>query len=192
VDLHHNFKNYLFRGAVGAVLLLLSATPQAIAAPPASTQENAGLTLFSPTLPNLPPIRLTLPESSKIRLVLKLSERKVYVYAGNTVQARYSVAVGRSGWETPTGSFRVMAMMQNPGWTNPFTGEVVPPGPDSPLGERWIQFWTDGNNAIGFHGTPDRASVGRAASHGCVRMLNEDIRKLYAVVQLGTSVAVVP
>lgn len=66
----------------------------------------------------------------------------------------------------------------------------MPPGPDNPLGERWIAFWTDGTNVIGFHGTPNRDSVGRAASHGCVRMYNEDVRELYDIVSTGTPVTV--
>ena len=74
--------------------------------------------------------------------------------------------------------------------TNPFTDEVMPPGPENPLGDRWIGFWSDGNNVIGFHGTPNRESVGRAASHGCVRMYNEDIRQLFDMVDLGTPVIV--
>ncbi|MBE9182925.1 L,D-transpeptidase [Oculatella sp. LEGE 06141] len=145
-----------------------------------------------PAALELPPIQPILPDvpAEEIRLVLKLRERRVYVYRGDHVQSSYPVAVGRSGWETPTGSFEVMGMLQNPGWTNPFTGEVVEPGPENPLGERWIAFWTDGRNYIGFHGTPNRESVGRAASHGCVRMYNEHIRELYSMVQVGTTVTV--
>ncbi|HEY9644192.1 MAG TPA: L,D-transpeptidase [Coleofasciculaceae cyanobacterium] len=190
-----------------ALLLLVTASPswaqvstsQALnskdRAAPAATPEAASRSAalrYSPSLPDLPPIQPIFPEVLSTRLVLKIGERKVYVYQGNQLKASYPVAVGRAGWETPTGNFQVRAMVKNPGWTNPFTGEVMPPGSDSPLGERWIEFWTDGQNAIGFHGTPDRDSVGRAASHGCVRMLNEDIRQLYAIVQLGTPVAVEP
>lgn len=127
-----------------------------------------------------------------VRLRLSLSDRKVYVYRGETIEATYPVAVGKAGWETPTGEFKVITQINQPGWTNPFTDEVMPPGPDNPLGDRWIGFWTDGNNTIGFHGTPNRESVGRAASHGCVRMYNEDIRKLFEIVALGTPVTVEP
>ncbi len=143
-------------------------------------------------LQDLPPIQPVLPEVSETRLVLRLSERMVYVYQSNSLKVSYPVAVGREGWATPTGQFKVTSMVKNPGWTNPFTGEVMTFGPDSPLGERWIQFWTDGENAIGFHGTPSRDSVGRAASHGCVRMYNEDVRELYDLVLLGTPVTVEP
>ncbi|NJN59542.1 MAG: L,D-transpeptidase [Leptolyngbyaceae cyanobacterium SL_5_9] len=132
------------------------------------------------------------PEAQEVRLVLKLGERRVYVYQNDELKTTYPVAIGRAGWETPTGNFEVLHMLQDPGWTNPLTGEVVPPGPNNPLGERWIAFWTDGSNYIGFHGTPNRETVGRAASHGCIRMYNEDVRELYEIVTPGTLVVVQP
>lgn len=129
-------------------------------------------------------------EEQTVRLLLKLSERKVYVYQGDSVEAVYPVAVGRAGWETPTGEFSVLYQTTDPGWTNPLTGEVMPPGDNNPLGDRWIAFWTDDVNLIGFHGTPNRDSVGTAASHGCIRMYNEDVRELYEMVSVGTPVTV--
>ncbi len=134
------------------------------------------------------------PESAEqaLSLRLSLSDRRVYVQRGETVETSYPVAIGRSGWETPTGEFEVSSQVAEPGWTNPFTSEVMPPGPENPLGDRWIGFWTDGTNVIGFHGTPNRDSVGQAASHGCVRMYNEHIRELYDIVALGTPVIVEP
>ena len=132
------------------------------------------------------------PSEQPIELILQLSERQLHVYRGETLETTYPVAVGRAGWETPTGTFEVDYMLENPGWTNPFTGEVVPPGPENPLGERWISFWTDGRNEIGFHGTPNRDSIGQASSHGCVRLYNEHVRELYAMVTPGTLVTVLP
>lgn len=131
-------------------------------------------------------------DSETIRLVLKLSERQVYVYRGDAVEVVYPVAIGRPGWETPTGEFSVIHQVVEPGWTNPLTGEIMPPGENNPLGDRWIAFWTDNTNVIGFHGTPNRESVGQAASHGCIRMYNEDVRQLYSMVSVGTPVIVEP
>ena len=131
-------------------------------------------------------------DQQAVRLRLSLSDRKVYVYRGDTLEVSYPVAIGRPGWETPTGEFEVFSQIVDPGWTNPITEEVVAPGPDNPLGDRWIAFWTDGLNSIGFHGTPDRDSVGQAASHGCIRMYNEHVRELYEIVALGTPVIVEP
>ena len=127
-----------------------------------------------------------------VRLRLNLSDRKVYVYRGETLEKSYPVAIGRAGWETPTGEFEVFSQVVDPGWTNPLDGSVMEPGPDNPLGERWIAFWTDGTNSIGFHGTPNRDSVGKAASHGCIRMYNEDVKELFEIVALGTPVTVEP
>lgn len=124
------------------------------------------------------------------RIVLKRSERRVYAYQGEQELASFPVAVGKPGWETPLGTFAVKTMVENPGWTHPFTGKVMSPESDNPLGERWIEFWTDGRNSIGFHGTPNRASVGQAASHGCVRMYDEDIQALFDWVSEGTPVIV--
>ncbi|NJR38651.1 MAG: L,D-transpeptidase [Leptolyngbyaceae cyanobacterium CSU_1_4] len=183
--------------SLGVVLILVSVGLPATAQPtPREALDSSRSSLlylpFLDEVQYLPPIQPVLPEVIETRLVLKLGERRVYVYQGNSLKASYPVAVGKEGWETPTGQFKVTAMLKNPGWTNPFTGEVMGAGADNPLGERWIQFWTDGENAIGFHGTPTRESVGRAASHGCVRMYNEDVRELYALVLLGTPVTVEP
>ena len=194
---------------LGSVLLGSVGTASAFAEesdPPALTPSpQAALNL--PALLNSIPPRSTVapvpaaeleepatPETADqtVRLRLSLSDRRVYVYRGETVEASYPVAIGRAGWETPPGEFSVFSQIVDPGWTNPFTNEVAPPGPDNPLGERWIGFWSDGNNVIGFHGTPNRNSVGKAASHGCVRMYNEDVRALYDVVAIGTLVTVEP
>lgn len=127
-----------------------------------------------------------------LNLVLSLSDRRVSVYRGEMLVASYAVAVGREGWQTPTGEFTVFQKQADPAWEHPFTGEVVPPGPDNPLGSRWIGFWSDGTNSIGFHGTPDESLIGSAVSHGCVRMRNEDVLALYEQVSFDTPVTVLP
>src|SRR5689334_22403713 len=92
---------------------------------------------------------------NKTSLVIKLSQRRVFVYQNNQLKASYPIAVGKAGWETPTGHYQVIDMQRNPAWQHPLNGKVIPPGPDNPLGERWIAFWTDGRDFIGFHGTPE-------------------------------------
>jgi lipoprotein-anchoring transpeptidase ErfK/SrfK len=115
----------------------------------------------------------------------------VAIYSGKTRIRAYPIAIGKEGWETPIGQFEVKQMLQNPTWINPMTNEVVPTGsPKNPLGSHWIGFWTDGNNWIGFHGTPETGSVGQAASHGCIRMYDRDVAALFSQVNLGTAVTV--
>ncbi|WP_416211962.1 L,D-transpeptidase [Nostoc sp. DedSLP04] len=126
----------------------------------------------------------------KTQVVVDLSDRRTYVYAGEEVIASYPIAVGKKGWETPTGSFQVIHMRHYPIWRHPITGKVFEAGTDSPLGDRWIGFWSDGRNEIGFHGTPDVDLVGTAVSHGCLRMRNSDVRLLYEQVSIGTKVLV--
>jgi lipoprotein-anchoring transpeptidase ErfK/SrfK len=131
------------------------------------------------------------PVQNVVNLVLKLNEKQVYVYKGDKIIAKYPVAIGKKGWETPTGEWQVMEKIKNPAWTSFKTGEVVAAGRENPLGQRWIGFWTDGRDVIGFHGTPDIKSIGTAASHGCVRMLDRDVKALFPLVQVGTTVKVV-
>jgi lipoprotein-anchoring transpeptidase ErfK/SrfK len=148
---------------------------------------------LNPIVPPLDNPGLFLPslEQPK-RVILRLGQRRVYLYQGEQVIASYPVAVGKEGWETPTGSFKVMQKIENPVWQDPWTGEVRSPGPNTALGLRWIGFWTDGKDAIGFHGTPTVNSIGQAASHGCVRMRNEDVVALFEQVDVGTPVIVEP
>lgn len=126
------------------------------------------------------------------RLVVSLSDRRVYLYRGESLRASYEIAVGKTGWETPTGSFSVISKQQDPVWQHPFTGELVPPGADNPLGSRWIGFWTDGAHQIGFHGTNEEDLIGQAVSHGCLRMREADVQALYQQVAIGTVVDVKP
>ena len=102
-------------------------------------------------------------------------------------------------WETPTGNFQVEEMVEHPDFLKVDDSVVpirvikrIPPGPTNPLGERWIQFAHGEGRTMGFHGTPDPELLGRAVSHGCVRMRNEDVVRVYERVHLGTPVTVEP
>ncbi|WP_084606987.1 L,D-transpeptidase [Leptolyngbya iicbica] len=126
------------------------------------------------------------------RIILKLGERRVYVYDGDRVLDSYPVAIGAPGTPTPTGQFEIFQMIENPVWQSPWTGEVFAPGANSALGLRWIGFAEMSNGIIGFHGTPTVSSIGRAASNGCVRLRNEDVLALYSHVRMGMTVVVEP
>ncbi|AFY99525.1 L,D-transpeptidase [Calothrix sp. PCC 6303] len=125
-------------------------------------------------------------------VVVDLSDRRVYVYHTDQVIASYPTGIGKKGWETPVGKFNVMHKELHPAWRHPITGKVFPPGPDSPLGDRWIGFMSVSadKGEIGFHGTPDESLVGDSVSHGCLRMRNADVRMLFEQVSTGTSVEV--
>lgn len=128
------------------------------------------------------------------RLELSISQRKVTLFENSRALKSYPVAVGKAGWGTPIGDYAVKTKVVNPPWQSPFAGEsvVIPGGAaDNPLGTRWLGFWTNGKNWIGFHGTPNRGSVGSAASHGCVRMYDEHIQELFELVSVGTPVKVI-
>ncbi|WP_293075892.1 L,D-transpeptidase [Moorena sp. SIO3H5] len=124
------------------------------------------------------------------QVVVDLSDTTVYLYWGEQLLQSHPIAIGKPGWDTPTGSFKIIRKQPNPIWKEPITGELIPPGPDNPLGERWIGFWSDGHHQIGLHGTDEEELIGTAVSHGCLRMLNQDIKQLYEQVSLGTPVIV--
>ena len=132
------------------------------------------------------------PARSQTRLVVDLSDRTVSLYRQQKLQASYPVAVGQAGWETPTGTFEITQMQTDPAWKHPITDQLITSGPDNPLGVRWIGFWSDGHNQIGFHGTNQEELIGQAVSHGCLRMRNQDIVALYGQVATGTLVIVQP
>lgn len=148
------------------------------------------------------------PASPPLQLVLDRRKRLLKVMEGDRERRRFRVGVGMPGWETPVGSFSVIEKTAYPIWEHPAKGVRIPPGPANPLGSRWIGFHRDckgrrgfngqehlevkGCVSSGFHGTPNRDSVGGAVSHGCVRLFDEDVRELFEMVQLGTPVTVLP
>lgn len=125
-------------------------------------------------------------------LVIDLSDRQLSLYQDGVMRSRFEIAVGKPGWETPSGSFSVMSMRKDPVWQNPITREIVTNPDENPLGSRWIGFWTDGTHQIGFHGTNQTELIGQAVSHGCVRMRDADVQALFEQVAVGTPVMVEP
>jgi L,D-transpeptidase ErfK/SrfK len=132
------------------------------------------------------------PAADEIHLVVKLKAKTVYVYRGLEIIATYPIAVGKSGWETPKGVYRVYEQEVNPIFKSFKTGRIIKPGPENPLGPRWIGIWTDGKTRLGFHGTNQPELIGKAVSHGCIRMHNKDVIALFDKVKVGTVVKVEP
>ena len=117
----------------------------------------------------------------RISLFKKLKKVKVY-----------PIAVGQAGVETPAGLYKIQNKAINPAWHVPnsdwagsLAGQVIPGGtPQNPLKSRWLGVY----DGVGVHGTDARGSIGTNASHGCIRMLVEDVEQLYDQVPVGTPI----
>lgn len=127
---------------------------------------------------------------SDIQIVVQLSDRKISVHHHGEIVKQYLVGIGQTEWETPPGEFRIIQKNEYPTWQHPITGEIIPPGKHNPLGSRWIGFLSSQDGEIGFHGTNEESLIGEAISHGCIRLLNEDVEDLYTYVEVGTPVIV--
>ena len=127
-------------------------------------------------------------------IVVRISERRLYLYDGDELEKKYGVAVGTPGHPTPRGEFEIELKRFMPTWSNPGSDwaksmpKTIPPGPNNPLGTRALNLNISG---IRIHGTTADSSIGTAASHGCMRMHRWDIEDLYPRVEVGTRVFVV-
>jgi len=114
------------------------------------------------------------------RIVVSIPDRKLALIEDGRVVKVYSTAVGRLTSPTPSGTFTIVQRIANPAWYGP--GKVVAPGKNNPLGTRWLGL---SRKSYGIHGTNEPRSIGRNASHGCVRMRNRDVEDLFARVAVG-------
>ncbi len=117
------------------------------------------------------------------RIVVSIPDRKLVLLEGNRILKVYDVAVGKPSTPSPAGEFRVMNRIANPTYFG--TGKVIAPGKQNPLGTRWIGLSAKG---YGIHGTNVPSSIGKAASHGCIRMRQRDVEELFDLVQVGVPV----
>lgn len=116
-------------------------------------------------------------------IVVSLQDHKLALIENGQVKKVYPVAVGKPSTPSPTGTFTIERRVMNPTYSH--DGRVVPPGPNNPVGTRWMGLSIRG---YGIHGTNEPKSIGKAASHGCIRMAKPDIEELYALVQVGDKV----
>ena len=126
-------------------------------------------------------------------IVIRRESKKLYLYEGRRLVRRLGVATGQSRYPTPLGTFTVADKQYNPWWYPPTSDwakglKPVPPGPGNPLGTRWMGL---NGGLVGIHGTPDAASIGYSASHGCIRMRIPDAEWLFEHVDVGTPVVIV-
>lgn len=101
----------------------------------------------------------------------------------------YNIAVGTPYEQTPTGNYAIFSKQQYPTWYpgSNFTDRTpVPPGPDNPLGSRWMEYKTN----YGIHGTNKGWDINYPVSGGCIRMHDKDAQELYEMVPTGTPVII--
>lgn len=120
------------------------------------------------------------------RIVVHVASRKLALMDGDSVVRLYDVAVGKVTTPTPAGQFQIVIRLEHPTWYG--GGRPVPPGVRNPLGTRWLGLSASG---YGIHGTNVPASIGTAASRGCIRMHNRDVEELYSLVATGTKVEII-
>ncbi|VAX11625.1 ErfK/YbiS/YcfS/YnhG family protein [hydrothermal vent metagenome] len=147
------------------------------------------------------PSSFILPPGPRKGIVINLAELRLYYYPpGGEQVITHPLGIGREGWSTPTGTMEVVAKKRNPSWRVPKSireehaakndplPELVPPGPDNPLGRFALRL---SNTRYLLHGTNQPWGVGMRVSHGCIRLYPEDIQTLFPMVPVGTSVRII-
>jgi lipoprotein-anchoring transpeptidase ErfK/SrfK len=118
-------------------------------------------------------------------VLVSIPDRKLAVIESGKVLATFPVAVGAAWSPSPTGEFQIVSRVANPWYYH--GGNVVPSGKDNPVGTRWLGL---SRPRYGIHGTNAPRSIGHAASHGCIRLHNRDIERLFTMLQVGDSVEI--
>ncbi|WP_421696511.1 L,D-transpeptidase [Aestuariivirga sp.] len=127
-------------------------------------------------------------------IIINTKQNRLYFVLGDGKAMMYRVATAKKGFEW-RGSHQVSSMVKWPDWRPPQEMRKRRPelpaymagGPDNPLGARAIYL---GSSIYRIHGTNEPSSIGKAASSGCIRMLNEDVSELYRHVKIGARVTV--
>ena len=154
---------------VFATILLFFASPSAFAG---DLQLAKGRAEIMPT----PPER---------RIVVSIPDRELALIEDGRVLKVYPVAVGTRGTPSPAGQFKIINRVVSPAYYH--EGRVIPPGKSNPLGNRWMGLDKKG---YGIHGTDVPSSIGKAASHGCIRMAKRDVEELFEIVRVGDVVEI--
>ena len=137
---------------------------------------------------------LTARSIGPVILINRALNRLTLYRPSNALWRTFPVATGQSIYPTPAGRFTIVVKQVNPWWYPPTKDawaqglSPVPPGPDNPLGTRWMGLSVSG---VGIHGTDEPSSIGSNASHGCIRMQVVDSEWLFSHVKVGTTVFIV-
>lgn len=168
---------------------------------------NPGIDRWAPGegTPIVLPTRHILPDTPREGVVLNIAEMRLYYYpaasaGGERVVHTYPVSIGRMDWKTPMGLTKVIGKDIDPPWRPPATikaehakegdilPDVVPGGPDNPLGRFAMRLGVPGYL---IHGTNKPYGIGMRVTHGCVRMYPEDVEQLFGLVPVGTPVRLI-
>ncbi len=167
----------------------------------AITAANPGVDPFIPD----PGHRIVLPTewilpNAPIRkgIVINIAEMRLFFYYRDRspIVMTFPIGIGDEGKETPVGTFTVIEKISNPAWhvpesirkERPDLPAVVPPGPENPLGSHALRL---SNPTVLIHGTNRPWGIGARVSHGCIRLYQEDIARLFEMIQRGTPVTIV-
>jgi hypothetical protein len=118
-------------------------------------------------------------------LLVSIPDHQLALIEDGQVKEIYPVAVGKQSTPSPTGSFHIVVRVVDPTYYH--EGKVIAPGPGNPLGDRWMGLDRKG---YGIHGTNAPQSIGKSASHGCIRMAKRDLEELFSLVKVGDKVEI--
>lgn len=119
------------------------------------------------------------------QVVVSIPDRKLALIENGQIKKIYSVAVGKESTPSPTGNFKIVNRLTNPTYYH--KGIIVGPGAQNPVGTRWIGLSQKG---YGIHGTNAPHSIGKATSHGCIRMSRKDLEEFFQMVRPGDVVEI--
>jgi lipoprotein-anchoring transpeptidase ErfK/SrfK len=142
---------------------------------PAMAQQGIGLALAQQAA----------GETRKRQIVVSIPDRKLALLEDGAILKVYRVAVGARVSPSPTGQFVIANRVVEPTYYH--AGTVIESGPRNPLGTRWMGLTQKG---YGIHGTNEPRSIGKAASHGCIRMAQADLEELFEMVRVGDTVEI--
>jgi lipoprotein-anchoring transpeptidase ErfK/SrfK len=162
----------------------------------ATTTLLADALAYGTRAPLIVPAKTTVPQSTAVGLVIVIrrGSNLLTLYRGDRYVRQFHVATGQAIYPTPLGRFQIVVKWKDPTWYPPVQDawakglKPVPPGPNNPLGTRWMGISSPG---VGIHGTDEPASIGYSQSHGCIRMLVPDAEWLFEHVTIGTPVFIV-
>ena len=160
----------------------------------------SGTRVLIPTswiLPDIPHKYKLKPWTGNL-VALNLAELRLYLLKrdkGRLTVTTFPVGIGREGFDTPAGMFRIIEKLKDPVWIIPASfrdeypelPDIVPPGPENPLGRYALRL---SNPLYLLHGTNKPLGVGRRVSHGCLRMYPADIERLYRMTKVGDAVLI--